>query len=88
MADQMIWLHLSHKYNLFLCVIKYASSSLKFLSSVGAAVCVSGAGADPIIKHCKIKDCENVGLFVTDYAQVSLTVHICMLLNWVDSRLS
>lgn len=37
---------------------------------VGSAVCVSGVGADPIIKHCKIKDCENVGLFVTDYAQV------------------
>ena len=36
---------------------------------MGAAVCVSGTGADPIIKHCKIKDCENVGLYVTDYSQ-------------------
>lgn len=38
-------------------------------TSVGAAVCVSGSGADPCIKHCFIKDCENVGLYVTDYAQ-------------------
>lgn len=38
--------------------------------TVGAAVCVSGAGSDPVIKHCLIKDCENVGLYVTDYAQV------------------
>ena len=38
---------------------------------MGAAVCVSGTGADPFIKHCKIKDCENVGLYVTDYAQAS-----------------
>lgn len=37
--------------------------------SVGAAVCVSGVGANPIIKHCDISDCENVGLYVTDYAQ-------------------
>lgn len=42
-----------------------------FLILVGAAVCVSGTGADPFIKHCKIKDCENVGLYVTDYAQAS-----------------
>ena len=44
----------------------------KFISinyfSVGAAVCVSGAGACPIIKNCDISDCENVGLYVTDYA--------------------
>ncbi|XP_063231859.1 F-box only protein 11 isoform X2 [Bacillus rossius redtenbacheri] len=44
------------------CVIR--SSSV-----VGAAVCVSGVGANPIIKHCDISDCENVGLYVTDYAQ-------------------
>lgn len=36
---------------------------------MGAAVCVSGAGANPVIKHCDISDCENVGLYVTDYAQ-------------------
>lgn len=36
---------------------------------VGAAVCVSGVGANPVIKHCDISDCENVGLYVTDYAQ-------------------
>lgn len=38
-------------------------------TSVGAAVCVSGSGADPFIHHCLIKDCENVGLYITDYAQ-------------------
>lgn len=42
---------------------------IRSTSVVGAAVCVSGAGADPIIKHCDISDCENVGLYVTDYAQ-------------------
>lgn len=36
---------------------------------VGAAVCVSGAGANPVIRHCDISDCENVGLYVTDFAQ-------------------
>lgn len=36
---------------------------------VGAAVCVSGVGANPVIRHCDISDCENVGLYVTDYAQ-------------------
>lgn len=44
------------------CIIR--SSSV-----VGAAVCVSGAGADPHIKRCDISDCENVGLYITDYAQ-------------------
>ena len=39
--------------------------------TVGAAVCVLGAGAEPLIKHCDISDCENVGLYITDYAQVS-----------------
>ena len=39
--------------------------------TVGAAVCVSTQYADPVIRHCVIKDCENVGLYVTDYAQVS-----------------
>lgn len=37
--------------------------------AVGAAVCVSGVGANPLIRHCDISDCENVGLYVTDYAQ-------------------
>lgn len=37
--------------------------------TVGAAVCVSGVGANPVIRHCDISDCENVGLYVTDYAQ-------------------
>lgn len=35
---------------------------------VGAAVCVSGAGAEPIIRRCDISDCENVGLYITDHA--------------------
>jgi parallel beta-helix repeat protein len=37
--------------------------------TVGAAVCVSGVGANPVVRHCDISDCENVGLYVTDYAQ-------------------
>ena len=36
---------------------------------VGAAVSVSGPGAEPTIRHCEISDCENVGLIVTDRAQ-------------------
>lgn len=40
-----------------------------FLFVVGAAVCVNGVGANPYIKFCDISDCENVGLYVTDYAQ-------------------
>lgn len=38
-----------------------------FLFVVGFVVCVLGVGVDLIIKYCKIKDCENVGLFVIDY---------------------
>lgn len=41
------------------------------LISVGSAVCVSGQGACPTIKHCNISDCENVGLYITDHAQVT-----------------
>uniref|UniRef100_A0A672MXH3 F-box only protein 11 n=1 Tax=Sinocyclocheilus grahami TaxID=75366 RepID=A0A672MXH3_SINGR len=37
--------------------------------TVGSAVCVSGQGAGPTIKHCNISDCENVGLYITDHAQ-------------------
>lgn len=40
------------------------------LCLVGSAVCVSGQGACPTIKHCNISDCENVGLYITDHAQV------------------
>jgi F-box protein 11 len=36
---------------------------IRSLSTVGAAVCVSGAGAEPTIKCCDISDCENVGLY-------------------------
>ncbi|KAH1014707.1 hypothetical protein HUJ05_012549 [Dendroctonus ponderosae] len=42
---------------------------IRSTSVVGAAVCVSGVGANPTIRHCDISDCENVGLYVTDYAQ-------------------
>lgn len=42
------------------------------LCLVGSAVCVSGQGACPTIKHCNISDCENVGLYITDHAQVRL----------------
>ncbi|RUS84954.1 hypothetical protein EGW08_007265, partial [Elysia chlorotica] len=42
---------------------------IKSLSVVGAAVCVSGQNADPTIVNCIIRDCENVGLYVTDKAE-------------------
>lgn len=42
---------------------------IRSTSVVGAAVCVSGVGANPLIRYCDISDCENVGLYVTDYAQ-------------------
>ena len=50
-------------------------------------MCVSGSGADPYILNCLIKDCENVGLYVTDYAQVSLSVYpsFCSRTNHVDN---
>jgi len=41
------------------------------MRAVGAAVCVQGVGDEPHIKFCQISDCENVGLYITDYAQVS-----------------
>lgn len=44
------------------------------LVSVGSAVCVSGQGACPTIKHCNISDCENVGLYITDHAQVKFVL--------------
>lgn len=44
------------------CIIR--SSSV-----VGAAVCVTGSGANPTIRNCDISECENVGLYVTNYAQ-------------------
>lgn len=45
------------------CVIR--SSSV-----VGAALCVRKAKAQPTVKHCTISDCENVGIYITDQAQV------------------
>ena len=41
------------------------------MRAVGAAVCVSGLNADPHVRHCDISECENVGLYITDFAQVS-----------------
>lgn len=53
-------------------MIEWIKLQLNNLQSylVGAAVCVTGRGAEPIIKHCDISDCENVGLYITDNAQV------------------
>lgn len=48
----------------------YSTTSAFSLCAVGSAVCVSGQGACPTIKHCNISDCENVGLYITDHAQV------------------
>lgn len=45
---------------------------------MGAAVCVSGLNADPHVKHCDISDCENVGLYITDFAQVSFQSTLMM----------
>ncbi|XP_050048771.1 F-box only protein 11 [Dermacentor andersoni] len=42
---------------------------IRSTSVVGAAVCVSGTGAEPCLRSCDISDCENVGLYITDYAQ-------------------
>ena len=47
------------------------NSNVFLAVSVGSAVCVSGQGAFPTIKHCNISDCENVGLYITDHAQVT-----------------
>ena len=45
-----------------------------FFTPVGAAVRVSGQNADPTIMNCSIRDCENVGLYVTDKAEVCLSL--------------
>ncbi|GMS80229.1 hypothetical protein PENTCL1PPCAC_2404, partial [Pristionchus entomophagus] len=37
-------------------------------SSVGAALCVKKANANPKVRHCQINDCENVGVYITDGA--------------------
>lgn len=50
--------------------------------SVGSAVCVSGQGACPTIKNCNISDCENVGLYITDHAQVPHTQNLFMLFKY------
>lgn len=47
--------------------------------TVGAAVCVSGSNADPRVRFCDISDCENVGLYITDHAEVRsclVTLHL------------
>jgi F-box protein 11 len=38
-------------------------------SFVGAALCVKKAGSNPRVKHCMVCDCENVGIFISDYAE-------------------
>lgn len=42
---------------------------IRSTSTVGAAVCVSGPEAEPVIRYCDISDCENVGLYITDHAK-------------------
>lgn len=42
---------------------------IRSTSTVGAAVCVSGPEAEPVIKNCDVSDCENVGLYITDHAK-------------------
>lgn len=42
---------------------------IRSVSVVGAAVSISGRGAEPTIRHCDISDCENVGLCIADFAQ-------------------
>ncbi|KAK7086605.1 F-box only protein 11 [Halocaridina rubra] len=42
---------------------------IRSFSHLGAAVSVSGSGAEPVIRYCEISDCENVGLIITDRAQ-------------------
>lgn len=62
--------HFSYNFFAFINVLSFCFVSFRiFYSIVGAAVCVSGVGANPVIRHCDISDCENVGLYVTDYAQ-------------------
>ena len=36
---------------------------------VGAALCVKKNLANPRVRHCSVCDCENVGIFISDYAQ-------------------
>lgn len=59
----------------------YLTSSSSSCAAVGSAVCVSGQGACPTIKHCNISDCENVGLYITDHAQVRILLPSLLLLS-------
>lgn len=40
----------------------------------GATVYVHGKGTRPVVSNCYIPDSENVGIFVTDSAQVCIYV--------------
>lgn len=53
----------------FLQVCFMAGDDDELFFTVGAALCVNGLNANPVVRHCDISDCENVGLYVTDYAQ-------------------
>lgn len=45
---------------------------------------MSGQNADPTITNCIIRDCENVGLYVTDKAEVSNSSSIkCLCLYFI-----
>ncbi|CAD5229775.1 unnamed protein product [Bursaphelenchus xylophilus] len=37
-------------------------------SSLGAALCVSKAKANPRIRQCEVLDCQNVGIYINDHA--------------------
>lgn len=50
-------------------IITFYFSSLFLLA--GATVFVHGRGARPTMSQCLISDSENVGIFVTDGAQVN-----------------
>ena len=50
-------------------IITFYFSSLFLLA--GATVFVHGRGARPTVSQCLISDSENVGIFVTDGAQVN-----------------
>jgi hypothetical protein len=42
----------------------------EIMLAVGSALSVKRYGANPLVRHCTIVDCENVGIYITDQAQV------------------
>ena len=60
---------LSRKMHWWIIILSFYFSSLFLLA--GATVFVHGRGARPTVSQCLISDSENVGVFVTDGAQVN-----------------